>query len=182
MSAVDISLFVFSLTLIIYILVKNRLQYWAKRRVPYLHQKTPEKTAGKNVENSSDSVIEHYEKIYFDLAPHKYGGYLNKFLSPVLLIRDPEYIKNILTKDFNNFINRDFDFTNENRALFNLTDERWKVMRTKLSPFFTPGKLKIMFTMMKECGEELVEVIDTMNQRNEPIDVKDLMSRFDFLV
>lgn len=81
------------------------------------------------------------------------GIYL--FHRPALLIRDPELIKRILIRDFNKFCNR---YSNSDvlgdplgsQNLFFLKNPAWKEIRFKLTPFFTSGKLKLMFPLIEE--------------------------------
>nr|CAD7261794.1 unnamed protein product [Timema shepardi] len=42
------------------------------------------------------------------LDGHPYGGYF-KFREPALMIRDPELIRSVIVKDFNSFLNNDFN-------------------------------------------------------------------------
>lgn len=78
---------------------------------------------------------------------------------PFLLVRDHELLKNILIKDFNYFANRYATPDTKDRLgyanLFYLQNPAWKFLRTKLSPFFTSGKLKKMFELMLECSNNL---------------------------
>jgi len=62
------------------------------------------------------------------LGGYKYGGVF-KFGQPMLLIRDPEIVKSVLVKDFNNFHNNDIEYVPEVDPLFGrnpffLTGER----------------------------------------------------------
>ncbi|XP_030371710.1 probable cytochrome P450 9f2 [Scaptodrosophila lebanonensis] len=108
---------------------------------------------------------------------------------PLLMIRDPELIKQITIKDFDHFINhRDvFGSGDENdtdnlfsSSLFSMRDGRWKDMRTTLSPAFTGSKMRQMFQLMNQVAQEAVEGL-----KNEPmvdneleLDLKDYCTRF----
>ncbi len=117
------------------------------------------------------------------MAPHKYGGYFS-MTTPVLILRDPELIKNILTKDFNYFTDRNSYFMEDNdpvtNHLFNLGGEPWRILRIKLTPTFTSGKIKIMFNLMKECTEELVNVISKDVDGRQEHEIRETMARYDF--
>ena len=83
------------------------------------------------------------------------GIYL--FHRPALLIRDPELVKRILIRDFSKFCNRysNSDVVGDplgSQNLFFLKNPAWKEIRFKLTPFFTSGKLKQMFSLIAEVS------------------------------
>jgi cytochrome P450 len=43
---------------------------------------------------------------------------------------------------------------------YSLTGQRWKDMRSTLSPAFTSSKMKNMFVLMTECGRQLSEFLE----------------------
>lgn len=54
--------------------------------------------------------------------------------------------------------------------------EEWKNLRVKLTSTFTSGKMKLMFPLVKDCGDKLAQVLESMS--SEPFDVKDLCARY----
>lgn len=101
---------------------------------------------------------------------------------PQLMITDPEHIKHVLATDFSHFRDRGI-WCNEHidplsLSLLSLPGERWKKIRSKLSPFFTPNKMKMIFPMVEACGPSLIEVIQESTDRNEPCNMRDLIWRF----
>jgi cytochrome P450 family 6 len=62
--------------------------------------------------------------------------------------------------------------------LFNLNGDEWKALRTKLTPTFTSGKLKIMFTLFQGCADQLNGVLKAMVEKETLIDIKDTMANF----
>ncbi|XKL69070.1 hypothetical protein PGB90_006839 [Kerria lacca] len=126
-------------------------------------------------------LIQFYEKIYNDLSPYKFGGYF-KFLSPVLVLRDPEIIKNICTKDFSYFTDHFNDDADENEPfehhLFKLRGQKWKILRNELSQTFTARKIKLMFNLLKNHTRDLLEVIDKMSENGQLIEMREIMTRY----
>lgn len=103
------------------------------------------------------------------------------FDRPILVIKSRQLVRAILQKDSANFIDRTIA-SNPNdpvlsNALFFQKNPAWKHHRSKLSPIFTSGKLKLMFHLMVKEGEAMAEYI---RQRvNIPdIESKEICSRF----
>lgn len=104
------------------------------------------------------------------------------FYQPVLMINDPELIRQVLIKDFNKFRDRGL-YHNETvdpltSNLFFLPGEKWRKLRAKLTPTFTSKKLKEMFLLLKETSDHLIKNADSMVKDNDIVEVKDLISRY----
>lgn len=108
------------------------------------------------------------------------GIYLRR--KPALLISDPELIKIILIKDFAKFSDRGINFNEVaeplSQHLFSLEAKRWRPLRTKFTPVFTTGKLKEMFGMIIECVNTLDKNLETMVAKGDPIDCRELASKY----
>ncbi|XP_052862554.1 probable cytochrome P450 9f2 isoform X2 [Anopheles cruzii] len=114
-----------------------------------------------------------------------------EMLTPLFVVRDPELIKRITVKDFDHFVNhRPMFHTDANnpastvmfhKTLFVMTDQRWRDMRTTLSPTFTGSKMRQMFELIVECSTNMVEhyrqqqVTDGVAREYE---IKDVFVRF----
>ena len=119
--------------------------------------------------------------IYNKLEGHKYGGTYT-FTIPTFFVRDPDFIKDVLVKDFSNFHDRGVYMNEENEPLsahlFSLTGMKWRNLRVKLTPTFTSGKLKMMFQRLVECGQELQTCLKNVGERGDVIEIKDILARF----
>lgn len=51
-------------------------------------------------------------------------------------------------------------------------------MRTKLTPTFTSGKMKLMFHTIVECTDSLVRTVDKHSTDKSPIDIKEVLGCF----
>lgn len=101
--------------------------------------------------------------------------------APVLMVNDLELIKQILVKDFSNFSHRGL-YRNEEidpliGNLFFLSGEKWRIVRAKLTPTFTSGKLKHMFPLIIETANEMINAFDENLKVSNILQVKDLASR-----
>ncbi|XP_060525154.1 probable cytochrome P450 6a13 [Cylas formicarius] len=111
----------------------------------------------------------------------KHGGFYI-ILNAVYMPLDPNVIRNILLKDFNHFMNHG-SYVNEEADpltghLFNLEDDKWRTLRTKLTPTFTSGKMKMMFQTFVICTKRLEEAINNRVARKEPTDLKEILASF----
>ncbi|XP_012278033.1 cytochrome P450 6k1-like [Orussus abietinus] len=107
------------------------------------------------------------------------------FHKPMLLLRSPDLIKQIMVKDFHIFPNRRFggDGEKDSVGLINLLSikhPKWKYLRTKLTPTLTGQKLRKMVPLMQDCGVPMINYIS--NKSNEAgwkeFELKDLCSRY----
>ena len=105
------------------------------------------------------------------------------------MLSDPEIIKHITVKDFDHFIDhRTFFPTDDDkkdipmfsRSLIGLKGQKWRNMRSTLSPAFTGSKMRQLFQLIVECGEEMVESVkaETINHKKYVPEMKDLFHRF----
>ncbi|KAF6202702.1 hypothetical protein GE061_003104 [Apolygus lucorum] len=126
------------------------------------------------------------------MAPHEvmslaYKAFPNErfvgtytFQKPVLMVRDPELVEAVLIKDFSTLSDRGTsDDPNSNKLskhLLNLKEEHWKIMRNKLSPTFTSGKLKGMHQQLIECAGSFMTLMKDLED-GRSFEVRDLVSR-----
>jgi len=120
------------------------------------------------------------EDIYTFAPEEPYVG-LIRLASLALCIRDPDIIRDVLTKDFNHFHDRGLPFNEKadplSSNLFFLGGKRWRILRAKLTPTFTSGKLRAMFPLVKHCVDQMTEIVSTLAGRPEAVQMNDLLSR-----
>lgn len=166
---------------IVYYFSTSTFGKWEKLKIPYVR---PVPLFGNylRVALGIDHPVDTYKRIYRELAGYKYGGYF-QMRTPYLMIRDPEIVNRILIKDFAYFPNRgvysDFAVDPLSDNLFFMYNPRWKAIRSKLSPAFTSGKLKLMYDQIKACGEEMmVNIHEKVAQNTEGMDVREILAKF----
>ncbi|XP_029680324.1 cytochrome P450 6k1-like [Formica exsecta] len=130
-----------------------------------------------NKKAAGDYLMEIYNK-YKDESI--IGIFVTKI--PVLIVKDPEFIKDILIKDFTKFADRGVSISEKvdplSQHFFVLELKRWRPLRIKLSPVFTSGKLKEMFSLISECAEGLEQYIEKLVNKNEPIECRELTAKY----
>ena len=142
-----ISLFVGIFTIIIYY-VKQKFNYWQNIKVPFIKPDFPffyGNIKGLGVTFHSHELVKKFYEMYKGQGPFC-GMYF--YINPVVLATDLNFVKSVLGVDSQYFINRG-EYYNEkddplSAHLFNIDDPKWKLLRTKLTPTFTSGKMKMM--------------------------------------
>ncbi|XP_065207404.1 probable cytochrome P450 6a13 [Planococcus citri] len=168
-----------SLVIFLYQFLKKRYSFFERCGIPYIK---PTILFGNTIDIIllRKSMGEVFAELYKKLEPHRFGG-IFAATKPMIMIRDPNLLKDILIKDFVNFSDRgwDVDHTLEplTNHLFTMHNDDWRNLRMKLNSVFTSGKLKTMFPLVKVCGDKLSEVIGRIPE-NESFDAKDLMARY----
>lgn len=165
-----------------YLYMTRKFLYWTKRGIDEI---TPTPFTG----NFADCLFMKksagdFVKDLYDRSPKTpYTGFYI-FDRPFLLVRDPELIKNILVRDFNYFSDRFSTASPDDKLgsanLFIVKNPAWKIIRTKLTPIFTSGKLKKMFQLMLEVGEDLDTHLKSLNLtgQGDVVEVKELCAKY----
>lgn len=165
----------------IYVDFSQSYKFWKHRNVPYL---TPHFPTG-NVLGAVQTKV-HFGYVIQDIyIQMKYAGdYCGIFFfrNPVLLALSPEFVKNILVRDFHHFADRGV-YSNErddplSANLFFLEGIKWKKLRAKLTPTFTTGKLKQMFNTIADVGLNFVQFLHPHSLTANDIEIYDLLARF----
>lgn len=166
---------------ILYLYAVRKQQYWKKKGVKYCEPSVifgNYKDAALRKTYFGDAIRNIYNKFPGD----KYvGTYF--FQNPVLMIRDPDFIKTVLLKDFNHFAEHNRIINDKGdplqaKNLFHLTGQLWKHMRIKLTPTFTSGKMKKMFPLVCECAEELNKYLEKYADEGEIIEMKETIAKY----
>ncbi|XP_070494253.1 probable cytochrome P450 6a14 [Chironomus tepperi] len=174
-------IFISFIATIIYLLNKYFFSYWTRRDV---YQVEPTFLVG-NV-GKLFTLKAHMADIFTDIYfKHKNKRFLGGYMSyrPMLIVHDPVLFQDIMIRDFTTFHDRPTpgevaDAHPLVGNLVNLKGQKWKNIRTKLSPTFTSGKLKAMFPIMRDCCKVLQDYTEKniKNGRNV-VDLKDLLAR-----
>lgn len=177
-----VSIVLISVLSLIYFYFKYSYTYWNRRGVPYLKPKFP---LGNNdciaIEATSYGIetMDWYNEI--KRRGLKFGGAWS-WAKPVLVLTDPDYIRDVLVKDFQHFADRDFyhnpQYDKPNESLFVVEKEQWKNLRQKLTPTFTSARMKMMFPTVVQCTEPMMELFETSAKTGEDIEIKEWLANF----
>ncbi|XP_056636476.1 cytochrome P450 6j1-like [Diorhabda sublineata] len=161
------------------ILIHKHLQvytYWKDRGVPYVK---PIPIFGNMYDVAL--FIKHVGEVIVQIYNEIDEPYVGFFFmdQPVLMIRSPKIIKQILIKDFKNFRNRSIAPARHSDIFRNFLlmaeSNRWKYLRNQLTPLFTSGKLKGMIHTINEVSDRLTEQIA---RSDGPLDTKEVYTNF----
>ncbi|XP_053607640.1 probable cytochrome P450 9f2 isoform X2 [Plodia interpunctella] len=131
-------------------------------------------------------VKEHFfhdiDVTYRAFPDEKYVGFIEG-TDPVILIRDPEIIRNTTVKDFDHFVDHKAFFSEDSEPLFGgsliqMKGEKWRDMRTTLSPAFTASKMRLMINFMFETSNNVIDELKDRVSKQEDIHVDDLIRRY----
>lgn len=169
------------LFIILYLYFTRNFNFWKKLGIPYA-KPLPFVGNLKEAVLQKLDVGQNLKQIYDQYKCKPYVGFFS-FDQPSLLINDPEFIKNILVKNAQCFINRT-QTANEKvdpltaKAVFALKNEKWKHIRAAMTPIFTTGKMKNMFYLIERCATELMLYLDKQMADGLPVNIKDAMARY----
>ncbi|XP_057322394.1 probable cytochrome P450 6a14 [Microplitis mediator] len=168
--------------LIIYYWSISTYGYWRERNVP---GPDPLPLVGnfKDVLMGKKSFGRWLDDYYVQYPNDKFIGVFIR-RQPLLIMKDLDILRDIFIRDFSKFPDRGlktFEHAEPlSQHLVNLDHTKWRPLRHKLSPAFTSGKLKEMFYLLVECGDNFKDyVTKTVNKENDGIiEVRDLTARF----
>ncbi|XP_046753219.1 cytochrome P450 9e2-like [Diprion similis] len=166
----------------VYYLVYRNMTYFKRKGIPYVKGVPFLGNMGPVVFKQM-SFAENVQRLYNVKRDVKYVGIFD-FVNPVVMLRDPELIKSMTIKNFDNFQDHR-NFIDEvldpllAKNLFFLQGERWRDMRSLLSPAFTSSKMKLMFKLVSQCGGDLADYL-IAKASLEPIEIemKDVFTRY----
>ncbi|XP_012273882.1 probable cytochrome P450 6a13 [Orussus abietinus] len=180
MGALEILCGVAAILVLLYYYLMSKYDFWKKRGV-----KGPEPILffgnGKDVLLTKISIGTYIHQLYKEFKKEPFiGVFLQR--NPALIVNDLDLVKDVLIKDFSNFIDRGVKIFEKpeplGQHLFLLEAKRWRPLRVKLSPVFTSGKLKEMFYLILECGNGFQKYLDQVTAKDPVLDCRDITSRF----
>lgn len=99
-------------------------------------------------------------------------------LRPILLVRDPELVRNIFVRDFTHFTDHGSYMDEKSDPisahLFAIPGEKWKNLRAQLSPTFSSGKIRAMFSTIVDCVKTVETYLEKAIKNDQIIDIREL--------
>ncbi|XP_028161117.1 cytochrome P450 6k1-like [Ostrinia furnacalis] len=168
-----------------YLYCSYKLNYWKRRGVIQL------KNTSRIFGDFKDGILfrtppgYHMSQLYKEApADAPYVGFYI-FHKPCLLLKDPEIIKQMLIRDFDNFSNRHFAGSVQKDSigminLFGIKNPAWRYLRRMITPTLSRGKLKQMLPLMIETGKPMMDHLDHLTDCKKPkvIDAQDVNYKY----
>ncbi|XP_059172338.1 cytochrome P450 3A24-like [Physella acuta] len=104
-----------------------------------------------------------------------------KFGRMVLVTRDLDLLRHVMSKDFNNFVDRMGVLTTtsvKEDGLFFTHAKNWKRIRHVMSPSFSTGKLKQACSNIEESAQKLATVLEEFARNQTLLPVKHITSQY----
>nr|AHL88979.1 cytochrome p450 3044A1 [Brachionus koreanus] len=154
----------------------NQVSFFKKLNIP---GPTPWPLSGNFLKVMKEGFAKHDIEIM-----KKYGRIVGYFegSTPVVLTTDTKFIKNVMIKDFNHFVNRrtfdSFSVEPTDKFMTILKDGEWKNVRAIVTSAFTSGKLKSMSKHINECSDVFEKNLEKLSDQDGIFDTKKLFSGF----
>nr|QEV83804.1 cytochrome P450 [Brachionus rotundiformis] len=161
----------------------NFLKNWIKQLSFYKKLNIPGPKPWPLIGNIQNVMREGFVKHDIELMK-KYGRVVGYFegSTPVVLTTDVKFIKNVMIKDFNSFVNRrtfeSFTIEPTDKFMTILKDEEWKNVRAIVTTAFTSGKLRSMSKHINECSDVFETNLEKLADKDGMFDTKKLFSGF----
>lgn len=174
----NLALLIFIITLIFHY-IRRVYSYWSLLGFPEVKAHIPTGCMLPFVKKKTTAALAISDTYYESSAPFV-GIYI--FFLPKLMIRDLELLRRILIHDFEYFTDRDFHINRETDPFsVNISTERgekWRNLRSVLTPLFTATKLKVMFPIFVAEIGKLDKKLEQNAISGEPINLRDTVSNF----
>lgn len=161
-------------------LIKHKYAYWANHGIPYVKPTFPYgnlKITG--TKTHPGQIMAKYRQNMKGCGPFC-GIYV--FMSPIVLAIDLDFIRNVLIRDFDYFQDRGLYYNERDDPLsanmLSLDAVKWKLLRSKMTPTFTSGKIKLMLPTILSVANELRHCLNGLLQHDEILDIRNLASRY----
>ncbi|CAN7939894.1 unnamed protein product, partial [Ixodes hexagonus] len=130
------------------------------------------------IEKGAARSFEDWIKKYGDIVGFYNGA------APMLIVKDLDLIKRIQIKDFNLFRDRGVSVTTASRehevsnvSVATVNGDRWKAMRSLLTPAFTSSNMKKISSLMDTCSDEFLEVLGSLHDQGEAFEIRKVFQK-----
>lgn len=162
----------------VYAFIAKNWWYFTVRNVPFVRG-WPLLGCIDQMVFGNESFAMTMQRLYQRFPNDRFFG-LYELTTPVIAIRCPELVRDITIQHFDHFVNHQGDVIDPilGRTLFFLHNQRWKDMRSVLTPAFTGNKMRSMFELMQESTKTFVNFLVSNGDANMDYELKDIFTRY----
>lgn len=161
-----------------YLYFTRTFNYWRSR---YIAGPTPVPIFGNLKESTlrRENIAIVFKNIYEAYPNEKVVG-VYRMTTPDLLIRDPDIVKQVMIKDFDIFPDRGIEYDKDGLGanLFHANGSTWRILRNKLTPIFTSGKLKNMLHLIIDRSDNFIKYMEHLTETQTEQEVFQLAQKF----
>ncbi|KAL1384643.1 hypothetical protein pipiens_012997 [Culex pipiens pipiens] len=160
--------------------IRKRYSYWSDRDVRYLKPTFP----FGNIRGlgRKEQLALAFQRLYLQLKGSGPFGGVFFFVNPVAMALDLDFVKNVLVKDFQHFHDRSIYYNERDDPLsahlVTIEGTKWRNLRTKLTPTFSSGKMKMMFPTIMGVAEQFKELLLGEVGSGGEVEMKEILARF----
>ncbi|KAF5284625.1 hypothetical protein FQA39_LY16983 [Lamprigera yunnana] len=170
----------FAALVLVYVYLTQDFNYWKKQRVPY---DKPSFLIGSSFAFVAQKVSlgEYLQSLYKKTSFPCHGFYV--FDRPFLLMKDPQVVKMMFSKDFDCFddhillSNMKYDKVSA-LSLIMSKNPRWKLWRSLVAPTLSLGKVKTMMPFVIEAAEGFAEYVKTISVNQDVTECRELCFKY----
>ncbi|XP_061722392.1 LOW QUALITY PROTEIN: cytochrome P450 6B2-like [Cydia pomonella] len=165
---------------LLYLYLKKKNEYWKSRGLitpkplPLLGNYGDFILLKKNLPDTVNKICKQFPKE--PIVGAYYGT------EPVIIVKDPELLKLVITKDFYYFSSRDLSaHTGRELMTKNVFQEHgdtWRVIRQNLTPVFTSAKMKKMFYLIQERTQDFEKFLAREITTKQTHEVRSFMGKY----
>ncbi|XP_059172326.1 probable cytochrome P450 6a14 [Physella acuta] len=126
-------------------------------------------------------IFEDFRKAVTDIIL-KEGDTVGLNIGGLMLVtRDLDILRNVMVKDFNNFVDRSILIVSNSpleKGLFFLNGQDWRRIRHVTTPSFSTGKLKLVTDFIHESSLKLSRVLEDHAREGKLVPIKTITGQF----
>lgn len=166
----------------LYLVAKKRFSFWEGTNYPFIKPSFPYGSLQGLMTKVHivDKTTEFYRQMK---GKGPFGGLYITF-NPGIIALDLDFIKTVLVREFNHFQDHGIYYNERDDPLsahlFAIDGTKWKPQRAKLTPTFTSGKMKFMFSTILDVASKFKRTLNEIcnGGGGRDVEIKDLISRF----
>lgn len=131
---------------------------------------------------SGRTDLDAINRLYRRMGDRRFGG-VYMFTRPLLILKDPDLIRRIYTKDFQHFVDRGFCSNPASdpiaKNLIHLNGREWKTVKQSLGTMFTLNKVQeLAMATILQRSDDVLTVMGEHERDGRTVEVVDLCRRF----